>query len=38
MTITPEMKQAVDRSGTEPVRVQDPETHTAYVMIREDLY
>jgi hypothetical protein len=38
MTLTPELKQAVDRAGDEPVRVEDPETHTAYVVIREDLY
>jgi hypothetical protein len=38
MTITPEMKEAVERAGSEPVRLEDPETHMAYVMIREDLY
>lgn len=38
MTLSPELKQAVDEGGDEPVRVEDPETHTAYVVIREDLY
>jgi hypothetical protein len=38
MTLTPELKQAVERAGDEPVRVEDPETHTAYVVIKEDLY
>jgi hypothetical protein len=38
MTLTPELKQAVEKAGDEPVRVEDPETHTAYVVIREDLY
>ena len=38
MTLTPELKQAVEEAGDEPVRVEDPETHTAYVVIKEDLY
>jgi hypothetical protein len=38
MTLSPELKQAVEKAGDEPVRVEDPETHTAYVVIREDLY
>jgi hypothetical protein len=38
MTLTPELKQAVEEAGEEPVRVEDPETHTTYVVIKEDLY
>jgi len=38
MTLTPELKQAVEEAGDEPVRVEDPETHTAYVVIKEALY
>ncbi len=38
MTLTPELKQAIDAAGEEPVRVEDPETHTAYVVIKEDIY
>jgi hypothetical protein len=38
MTLTPELKQAVERAGEEPVRVEDPETRTAYVLVREDVY
>jgi len=38
MTLTPELKQAVEEAGDEPIRVEDPETHTAYVVIKEDLY
>ena len=38
MTITTEMKQAVERAGIEPVRVEDPGNGTSYVLIREDLY
>lgn len=38
MTITPELKEAVERSGEGPIRVVDLETQTAYVLIREDVY
>jgi hypothetical protein len=38
MTLTPELKQAVERAGDEPVRVEDPQTHTAYLIVREDVY
>jgi hypothetical protein len=31
MTLTPELKQAVEKAGDEPVRVEEPETHTAYL-------
>jgi hypothetical protein len=38
MTITPELKAAVERAGDEPVRLEDPETKTAYLIIREEMY
>lgn len=38
MTITTEMKRAVEHAGIEPVRVEDPGTGTSYVLIREDVY
>lgn len=38
MTITPELRQAVEQSGEEPVRIEDPETHRRYVVVREDVY
>ena len=38
LTLTPELKKAVERAGDEPVRVEDPETRTAYGVIKEDLY
>jgi len=38
MTLTPELKQAIEKAGDEPVRVEDPETHTAYLIVREDVY
>jgi hypothetical protein len=38
MTLAPELKQAVEKAGDEPVRVEDPETHTAYLIVREDVF
>jgi hypothetical protein len=38
MTLTPELKRALEKAGDEPVRVEDPETHTAYLIVREDVY
>jgi hypothetical protein len=38
MTLTPELKEAVERAGDEPVRVEDLETHAAYLIVREDVY
>ena len=38
MTMTPEQKKAVDQAGDTPVLVEDPETHAAYLLIREDVY
>jgi hypothetical protein len=28
----------VEKAGNVPVRVEDPETHTAYLIVREDVY
>lgn len=38
MTLTPELLQAVERSGEEPVRLEDPETRRAYVLVRAEVY
>ena len=38
MTITPELKQAVTQAVDNPVRAEDPETHTAYVVFKEEGY
>ena len=37
-TLTPEQSQAVARSGDEPASIIDPETNTAYVLLRADVY
>lgn len=38
MTITPELKRAIASAGDEPVRIEDPETHRAYVVISAEAY
>jgi hypothetical protein len=38
MTITPELKVAVEQAGEEPLRIEDPDTKTAYLVIREEVY
>ena len=37
-TITPEQRQEIERSGDEPVRFEDPQTHQMYVMVKEEVY
>ena len=36
--LTPEQRRAVNAAGDQPVRVEDPETHKAYVILKADLY
>jgi hypothetical protein len=38
MTLTPELKRAIESAGDEPVRLEDPDTHTAYLIVREVMY
>jgi hypothetical protein len=38
LELTPEQQQAVRQNGGTPPRLVDPETKTAYVLIREDVY
>lgn len=38
MTITPGMKQAVERAGREPVRLSDPETGDAYYLVKQEVF
>lgn len=37
-TITPELRQEIEKSGDHPVRIEDPETKQAYLLVREDVY
>ncbi len=38
MTITTELRQAIEQAGDGPVRIEDPATHTAYVLVRAEVY
>jgi hypothetical protein len=38
MTITPELKEVMQRAGEEPVVLEDPETITAYVVVKREVY
>jgi hypothetical protein len=38
VTLTPGLKHGVEKAGDEPVRVEDPKTHTAYLIVREDVF
>ena len=37
-TLTPELKQAVEQAGDSPVRLMDPETHRAYVLVSAEVF
>jgi hypothetical protein len=36
--LTPEQRRLVEQAGDQPVRIEDPDMHQAYVLIRADLY
>ena len=38
LTITHEQRQAVEQADGQPVRLEDPENHRAYVLLEEDAY
>jgi hypothetical protein len=37
-TLTTELRHEIQKAGDEPVRIEDPETGTTYVLIRAELY
>jgi hypothetical protein len=37
-TITPEQRQELEKSGNQPVKIEDPENHRQYVIISAELY
>jgi hypothetical protein len=37
-TFTPELRQAIERAGEDPVRIEDPVTQTEYVILKADVY
>jgi hypothetical protein len=38
IALTPQLRQEIERAGENPVRIEDPETHTAYVLMKEEVY
>jgi hypothetical protein len=37
-TLTPELRQAVEQVGGQPVEINDPQTNTEYILLRADVY
>jgi hypothetical protein len=37
-TLSPELRQEIEKAGDDPVRIEDPETHTAYVLLKAEVY
>jgi hypothetical protein len=37
-TLTPEQRQAVEQAGNSPVEITDPQTTTAYILLRADVF
>ncbi len=38
MIITTEQKKAIEEAGEDPVRIEDPETHATYMLLKEETY
>ena len=39
MTIlTPELRQEIEKAGDRPVRIEDPDTHRSYILLRAEIY
>src|SRR4051794_16405462 len=36
--LSPEQRRLVEQAGDEPVRIDDPDTHETYVLVREAVY
>ena len=36
--LTPEQQQAIEQAGTEPVRLEDPETNNAYYFLKAEVF
>jgi hypothetical protein len=36
--LTPELRQAVELAGDQPVEITDPQTNAAYVLLKADVY
>jgi hypothetical protein len=38
INLTPELQQAIEQAGDSPVEIADPQTNTAYVLVRAEVY
>jgi hypothetical protein len=38
MTITPEIRQAIERSGGQPVRLEDPQNRETYILMKASAF
>ena len=38
ITITPELRQAIEQAGGQPVRLEDPQTSSRYVLLQAEVY
>ena len=36
--LTPELRQAIEQAGDSPVEITDPQTNTAYVLVRAEVF
>jgi hypothetical protein len=37
-TLTAEQRREIEKAGDEPVRIEDPETHATYILIKSEVY
>jgi hypothetical protein len=37
-TISPELRREIEKAGDQPVRIEDPQTSTAYVIVKAEVY
>lgn len=36
--LTPELRRQIEQAGDEPVRIEDPDTHETYVILKAQVY
>ncbi|MGC8639571.1 MAG: hypothetical protein ACP5XB_06795 [Isosphaeraceae bacterium] len=37
-TLTPELQRAVEQAGDQPVEITDPQSNTAYVLVKAEIF
>jgi hypothetical protein len=38
MTLTVEQREEIQKAGDEPIRIEDPETHATYILLKAEVY